>query len=236
MSRRLVLVLAAALLAGGIAAFSGVAPALADDAATLLSPDDASALIAGPAVSGVSSTSAVDPSTALAAASSPGAVTSYESDLTLSQAVGIDPIDGASDSTDGGGATDGTSGTTSLASANGSALSSLAKTVCWSNAAWKQWGTWPYQQRITDTTYWCAAYGSKITYRTSSVTGGGTICGLSWRASQLIAGGVGFPSFTMRSSAGFSCPTVVPWIVLHPTHYLDVRRNDVGATSLLGSG
>jgi hypothetical protein len=224
MSRRLALVLAVALLTGGIAVFSGAAPAFADDAASLLSPDDASALIAGPAVSGTTATTAVDSSTALAAASLPDAVTSVEPDLTLDEAVGLDP----------------TSASTAALRFGGTSINSLAltaiKPMCWANAFWGRWGTWPYEQRITDTTYWCAIYGSKVTYRTSSVTGGGTLCGINWRASQLIGGGVGFPSFTMRSSAGFSCPTVIPWIVLHPTHHLDVRRDSRGGTVLVGSG
>jgi hypothetical protein len=228
MSRRLALALAAALLAGVIAAFSGAAPAFADDAATLLSPDDAAALIAAPAVSGQSATSFVDPSTALAAASIPGAVTSVETDLTLDQAVGLDSGP-SSTSTAALHGTSGGTGTTSL-------VGLTQPNMCWSNAYWSRWGTWPYEQRITDTTYWCAVYGSKVTYRTSSVTGGGTLCALSWRASQLIAGGVGYPSLTLRSSAGFSCPTVIPWIVLHPTHYLDVRRDSRGGTTMVGSG
>ena len=224
MSRRLALVLAAALLTGGIAAFSGAAPALADDSAALLSPDDASALIAAPATTGASGTSAVDASTALAAASSPGAVTSVEPDLTLDEAVGLDP-------------TSTSTSTTAALRFGTSSLATISTTpTCWANAYWSRWGTWPYEQKITDTTYWCAIYGSKVTYRTSSVTGSGTLCGVSWRASQLIAGGVGFPSFTMRSSAGFSCPTIIPWIVLHPTHYLDVRRDSRGGTVMVGSG
>lgn len=225
MPKRLVLVLAAAVLAGGIAAFSGAASALADDAVTPLAPDDASALIAGAMTNGVSATSVVDPSTALAAASLPDAVTSVEPDLTLDEAVGLDP----------------TSTSPASLQRTGSSGSSLAvfavtKPMCWANAYWGRWGIWPYEQKITDTTYWCAIYGSKVTYRTSSVTGGGTLCGVSWRASQLIGGGVGFPSFTMRSSAGFSCPTVIPWIVLHPSHYLDVRRDSRGGTTLVGMG
>jgi hypothetical protein len=103
---------------------------------------------------------------------------------------------------------------------------------------WHQWGTWPYQQRITDTTYWCAVYGSHITYRSSTTTASGTLCAVNWRARQLIGGGVGpgFTYFTMRSSAGFACPTVIPWITLHTTHHEDVKRTDKGATTLVGSG
>jgi hypothetical protein len=229
MSRRVALVLAAALLVGAVAAFSGATPAFADGTVTALSPDDASALIAGTATSGVTATSAVDPSTALAAASAPDAVTSVDPDLTLDQAVGLDPA--PTDSPTALRSVSSTSSTSSLAS-----FSSFMPTMCWANAYWSRWGTWPYEQKITDTTYWCAIYGSKVTYRTSSVTGGGTLCSVNWRASQLIGGGVGFPSFTMRSSAGFSCPTVIPWIVLHPTHYMDVRRDSRGGTVLVASG
>jgi hypothetical protein len=103
---------------------------------------------------------------------------------------------------------------------------------------WHQWGTWPYQQRITDTTYWCAVYGSHITYRSSTTTASGTLCAVNWRARQLIGGGVGpgFTYFTIRSSAAFACPTLIPWITLHTTHHEDVKRTDKGATTLVGSG
>lgn len=222
MSKRVAVALAM-LLAAAVAALGGAAvafadgsapAALADDVATPLSPDDAAALVTAPGTASLSNTTVVDPGTALAAASSPGAVTDVESDLTVAEAVGLDQ-------------------TQTAALLDGAAPT---KTTCWSDAASGRWGIWPYEQKLTDTTYWCAIYGSKITYRTSSVTGGGTLCGLNWRASQLIAGGVGFPSFTMRSSAGFSCPTVIPWIVLHPSHYIDVRRNDTGGASIVGSG
>lgn len=112
----------------------------------------------------------------------------------------------------------------------------LPPTWCWATAFWHQWGTWPYQQRITDTTYWCAVLGNRITYRSSSVTGTGTLCATGWTASQLISGGIGYPWFTMRSSAGFSCPTVIPWITLHENRYVDVNRTDTGGTSEVGSG
>ena len=110
-----------------------------------------------------------------------------------------------------------------------------AATACSANAAWHQWGTWPYEQRITDTTYWCAVYGGQITYRSSSVTATGTLCGSNWTASQLISGGIGYSWFVMRSSAGFSCPTVIPWVTLHPSHYEDIARNAWGSTSEVGS-
>lgn len=217
----------AVLLAAAVAALGGAARAFADDGPVPLSPDAASALIGAPGTASVSAPSVVDPGTALAAASAPGAVTSYASDLTLAEAVGLDPASGASGNQPAALALNGSS----------SSIGTLSTPkTCWSNAASASWGTWPYEQKLTDTTYWCAVYGSKITYRTSSVTGGGSLCGVSWRASQLIAGGVGFPSFTMRSSAGYACPTVIPWIVLHPSHYMDVRRTDTGTASFVGMG
>jgi hypothetical protein len=223
MFRRVAFALAV-LLTAAVAALGAAAAASADDGPTALSPSEAAALVADPGTSGVSPTVTVDPGTALAAASLPGAVTSVDPDMTLDEAVGLDPA---------------LTTPASLSRTAGSgSLTTLtaAPKICWSNSAWARWGTWPYEQKITDTTYWCAVYGSKITYRTSSVIGGGTLCGVSWRSGQLIAGGVGFPSFTMRSSAGFACPTIIPWIVLHPSHHLDVRRTDVGGSAIVGSG
>jgi hypothetical protein len=173
-----------------------------------LAPDAAAALVATvPAVSSGSTVRAVSPAEALAAAATPGASVWAASGLTLRQAVG--------------------------AAAQPAATTF---TGCWANAAWRQWGTWPYEQKITDTTYWCAVIGVRITYRTSTATGSGTLCGVSWRDNALVGGGTGFSWFTIRTSAGFSCPTVIPWIVLHPSHWMDVTRNASGGTSLGGSG
>lgn len=169
---------------------------------------------ATPAVPSGSSTSVVDGSTVLDAAALPGAQTSIESGISPRAAVGLAP------------------------SNNDANLVSAARPTCWSNYMWHQWGTWPYEQRVTDTTYWCAVFNSHITYRTSTTTASGTLCGVSWRAGALIGGGVGrgFTFFTNRASAGFSCQTVVPWITLHTTHYEDTKRTDRGVTSNVGSG
>jgi hypothetical protein len=233
MSRRL-----SVLLAAAVAAFGCAGVAAAYDSPAPLSPDDASALIAAPGAGAVSAPSAVDATTVLAATSLPGADTSIESDLTLDQAVGLAPSpDSTTPSTDSTTtSTDSTTTSTDTALAPlGMRLFSL-RPMCWADQGWWGWGTWPYEQKITDTTYWCAVYGSRITLRTSSVTAGGTLCAVNWRSSQLIGGGVGFPTFTMRSSAGFSCPTVIPWITLHPTHHLDILRTDRGAASITGAG
>lgn len=207
----------AVLLAALAAILGSAAPAFAmiDDPGgggtpVLLSADDASVLANAPAPdpSSGSSTTAVEGTTALAASSLPGADTFIEAGDSAEAAVG--------------------------------ALVTVPATlrpICWANAAWHKWGTWPYQQKLTDTTYWCAVYGNHITYRSSSTTGSGTFCATGWTSTQLIAGGVGpgFTYFTTRSSAGFSCATVIPWIVLHTTHHQDIRRGDQGGTAFVGS-
>lgn len=208
-----------ATLVAAVAAILGFAtPALADlgwPSATPLSPDQAQVLISSAAaIPTGSTTNSVDGQTALDAASQPGADTQIESGLTPQQAVGLVPF------------------------TDGSAISASMKPICWANAAWNQWGTWPYQQRITDTTYWCAIYGNHITFRSSTTTASGTLCGVEWRTNQVIAGGVGkaFTYFTNRASAGFSCQTIVPWITLHTSHHEDVKRTDRGVTTFVGTG
>jgi hypothetical protein len=179
-----------------------------------MSPDDATLLAtATPTVASGSSTSPVDGTTVLDAASQPDAQTSIESGISPQAAVGL----------------------TSLIEGN---VLSATRPVCWANSIWHQWGIWPYQQRITDTTYWCAVWNNHITYRTSTTTASGTLCGVNWRAGALIGGGIGrgFTYFTNRASAAFSCETTIPWITLHTTHHEDVKRNDHGGTTLVGSG
>jgi hypothetical protein len=179
-----------------------------------LPPDQATALAtATSADSSGSSTWAVDGSTALEAASLPGADTTIESGVTPQAAVGLAPL------------------------VEGNVLSAH-KPVCWASEAWHRWGTWPYEQKISDTTYWCAVPGKHITYRTATTTASGTLCGTSWRAMALVGGGVGygFAYFINRASAGFSCQTVVPWVTIHTSHHEDVERTDLGATRFLSYG
>jgi hypothetical protein len=210
----------AVFLAATMAILGSAAPALAmlgdpggGGTPTLLSPDDAAALANAPAAdpSG-SSMREVDGGAALTASTLPGADTWVESGVSADAAVG-------------------------LATLNEAGSSASLRPICWANAAWRQWGTWPYEQRLTDTTYWCAVYGSHITYRSSSTTATGTFCGTAWTASQLIGGGVGpgFTYFTTRSSAGFSCATVIPWVTIHTSHHQDVKRGYKGGTSFVGS-
>jgi len=181
---------------------------------TPLPPDQATALASAvSADSSGSSTSVVDGSTVLNAASQPGADTTVESGVTPQAAVGLSPL------------------------IEGNLLSA-SKPICWASAAWNRWGTWPYEQKITDTTYWCAVFGNHITFRTATTTASGTLCGTSWRAMALVGGGIGrgFAYFINRASAGFSCQTVIPWITIHTSHHEDVERTDLGATRFLSSG
>jgi len=202
------------LLLAGLAAVLGYAIPAGASTPAPVQPEQAALLAnATPAVTDGSTTSAVDATTALNAGNQPDAQTSIEDGISAQAAVGLAP----------------------LAEAN---VLSGTRPTCWANYSWHQWGTWPYEQKITDTTYWCALYNNHITYRTSTTTGSGTLCGLNWRAGALISGGIGrgFTYFTNRASAGFSCETTIPWITLHRTHYLDTKRNDRGVSSQVGSG
>jgi hypothetical protein len=212
---RLAVLLAAvtAILGSAAPAFAAIDGSGGGSPPTPLPPDEAYALATAPVESTGSSTTTVDGTAVLAASSLPDAQTSIEPGVSPQAAVGLVPL------------------------IDGNPISPT-RPVCWANAAWHQWGTWPYQQRITDTTYWCAVYGDHITYRTSTTTASGALCGVNWRASQLIGGGVGrgFTYFTIRASAGFACPTIIPWITIHTSHHEDVKRGDRGVTTFVGSG
>jgi hypothetical protein len=199
-----------AFAATGAAATLDPSPPVTADGPVPLSPDLAEALATAPAaVPSGEATTEVSPADALAASTLPGADTSTDPGLTPAEAVGL-PGD-------------------SSVSADASLLSTTR--MCWADKGWYEWGTWPYDQRLTQTTYWCAVYGDHITYRTTTVTTGGTLCSTMWRASALIGGGIGFPGMTIRASAGYSCPTVIPWLTLHPSRHLDIFFGDARPSS-----
>jgi hypothetical protein len=211
-------VLAPLLAAAILGSASPALGAVTDPSGGPLAPDQAQLLASAPAdVPDGFSTTAVDGATALKASTLPGADTSIEGGVSPQAAVGLADLSGTNADTD--------------------ALP-LTSASCWASAIWHQWGTWPYQQRVTDTTYWCAVVGNHITYRTSSTTASGLLCGVSWRASALVGGGVGagFTYVTNRASAGFSCQTDIPWIAIHTSHYLDVKHTDRGVTTQVGTG
>lgn len=78
--------------------------------------------------------------------------------------------------------------------------------ICWQKNMWEQWGTFPYQQRITDSTYWCADHiGGKLTVRTSNVTQGVTYCRKDGVYSFRTLGGVGQALVEHRVGGYFTC-------------------------------
>jgi hypothetical protein len=187
-----------------------------------LSPTQAEALVNAPSpMAGSSVTRRVSPQEALAAASIPGASVAVASGMSPAEAVGLAPTPSPAVST----------------AAVAKAVSAAeAGAGCASTQSGYHWGTWPYDQQITDITYWCAIYGVTITYRSTSVTATGTMCGTAWTSSALVSGGVGYTWFVMRASAQWNCPTVVPWVTLHPSHYLDTAHNDWGNSAQVGTG
>jgi hypothetical protein len=208
------------------AAAAGSAPAAAGSAPQPAAPAQAQALIgaAAPIATG-STTRRVSAQEALSASSLPGAVVAVSPGLSAAQAVGLLPAVSAPSG----------SAPTGAAPVVGRIGVTTAATSCSANAQWTEWGIWPYQQRITDTTYWCAVYGDHITYTSSNTSGTGTLCGTSWTSSQIVSGGIGYSWFVNRASAGFNCPTAIPWISLHPSHYEDTSRNAWGSTQLVGT-
>jgi hypothetical protein len=213
---------AVSLAALAVTVASAVAGTAAAGGPQPLPQAQASALIAAPAaVQSGSSTRAASPQEVVAAASAQGATVSVAPGMTLLQAVGLAPV-------------------LSLSAGASSVLRPIGATTaaigCWANAAWWEWGTWPYEQHLTDTTYWCAAVGDHITTTTSNATASGTLCGTAWTSSQIIGGGIGASWFVTRSSAQWNCPTVIPWVTLHPSHHEDISRNDWGSTENVGTG
>jgi hypothetical protein len=182
-----------------------------------LSPDQAEALAtAVSATPDGETTTAVSPVEALAAGALPGAETSVYSGLTPGEAVGlVAPLPGG---------------------AGIAAALRMNVTMCWADRGWHQWGTWPYQQRLIQTTYWCAVYGQRITYKTTTVTTAGTLCSTNWSTDALIGGGIGAHGMTIRASAGYSCPTALFWIQLHPSHHLDIFFGDRGRAVITSTG
>jgi hypothetical protein len=212
-----------AIIVGLAAALSGIAlvPAAGAGGPQPAAPAQAQALIGAPAlVASGSVTRAVSAQEAMAAASLPGASISAAAGLSLTQAVGLSPV---------------VSTSTSAASIGRPLGVTTAAIGCSANDQWYEWGTWPYQQRIDDTTYWCAVYADHITFTSSTTSGSGTICSVGSTGSQTVSGGIGYSWFVNRASAQFTCPTAIPWVALHPSRWEDTSRNAWGNTALVGN-
>ena len=110
-----------------------------------------------------------------------------------------------------------------------------ASTGCAAYVSGWGWGTWPYDQQVYDHTYYCAVIGDHITYRSTTVTTGGTICGTESRDDWIVSGGIGYSWMVVHAQARFACPTAVPWLVLHPTDWLETAYNAWGNAAQVGN-
>lgn len=108
------------------------------------------------------------------------------------------------------------------------ALAVAASTGCTSYQSWHGWGTWPYDQKVYDHTYYCVVTGDHITSRSTTVTTGGTLCGTESRNNWIVSGGIGYFWMVVHAEARFSCPTAIPYISLHPTDWLETSYNAWG--------
>ena len=114
------------------------------------------------------------------------------------------------------------------------ATAAAAANACFSWHSGWHWGTWPYDQHIDEYTYDCAVYGQSITMRSTNVTAGGALCGVESRDNWITSGGIGYFWMVVHAQARFSCPTVVPWIHIHPTDWLETSYNAWGNASQVG--
>jgi hypothetical protein len=109
-----------------------------------------------------------------------------------------------------------------------------ASTGCASYRSGWSWGIWPYDQLVYDHTYYCAVTGQYLTYRSTVVTAGGTLCGVESRDDWITSGGIGYFWMVVHAQARFSCPTAIPYVSLHPTDWLETAYNAWGNASQVG--
>lgn len=124
-----------------------------------------------------------------------------------------------------GAVTEGSLGARRLASALG--------TLCFSGSVSAKWGTWPYDQHVTDHTYWCAVYGGYITYRSTYVTHSGSLCSGSGDYSFRINGGVNYQYVYYESGAYFNCPTTIPWVNVNRHDWLHILVDAWGSLTVV---
>ena len=109
-----------------------------------------------------------------------------------------------------------------------------ASTGCAAYDSGWHWGTWPYDQQVTDHTYYCAVTGDRITYRSTTVTAGGTLCDSESRDNWIVSGGIGYFWMVVHAQSRFSCPTAVPWVNLHPSDWVETSYNAWGNAAQVG--
>lgn len=109
-----------------------------------------------------------------------------------------------------------------------------ASTGCASYRSGWRWGTWPYDQLVYEHTYYCAVTGQYITYRSTVVTAGGTLCSAESRDNWITSGGIGYFWMVVHAEVRFSCPTAIPYVSLHPTDWLETSYNAWGNAAQVG--
>lgn len=111
----------------------------------------------------------------------------------------------------------------------------LQSAVCWFAAPRVNWGTWPYDQHVTQNTYWCATYGWAITYRSTSITYSSTLCSGHNQYSFRVNGGTGYFGVDVEGGTYFDCPTDIPWITIHRNDWAQWEYNSVGSAYFVTS-
>jgi hypothetical protein len=117
----------------------------------------------------------------------------------------------------------------------GSAATAAAASGCWYFVVSFSWGIFPYQQKLYDHTTTCGN-GSTLTYRSTSVTHGTTLCDGSGDYSFKTFGGVGYSSVTIEVGAYYACPTTIPYITIHTHHWMHDHYTAWGTAAALSWG
>jgi hypothetical protein len=163
----------------------------------------------------------LDPSAAQALASSPGeSLGTTTVPVSKQEALSASQLPGATTAV--------AAGFSSTAAAVAAASGCAAYQSGW------RWGTWPYDQEVYDHTYYCAVTGQSITYRSTVVTIGGTLCSSESRDNWVTSGGIGYFWMVVHAQARFSCPTAIPYISLHPTDWLETSYPAWGNAAQVG--
>jgi hypothetical protein len=81
---------------------------------------------------------------------------------------------------------------------------------CFFATAEASWGTWPYQQTLSNDTYWCSMYYQYVSYRFTHIRLGSSLCTKSGAFSYRIGGGIGQSLVWVRAGGSFSCG--IPYI------------------------
>jgi len=200
------------LVAFGLVAYSGGSASAQDN--TPVNPAPVGKLANTLPITGGGQVQPITPQEALSAASEPGAQVEVADGLTLKQAVGLE---------------------TTAPARSTSADVAFAVVSCWSWAPWVQWGTWPYQQRVTNNFHWCAVYGDHITSWSEHVALSATLCGYSDAYGYRQVGGAGYGVVRVRAGGNFSCPTAVPWVTYHYNRWFDTSFYTRGSAAIVAS-